>query len=158
MKIGYYSETFYPFTNGHKHVVDEALKIFDKIVIGIHSNSNKQNNPIDINYCIAISECFKDKEDRIYTIHKPSITVGECAQLVHANFLIRGLRNATDYEYEENLAKINEELFNIPTVYFRAGEYGYISSSMVKELIKYDLDYKKYIPESIYNFLNMSKI
>lgn len=151
--VGYYAGTFYPFTNGHKHVVDEALKIFDKVIIGIHCNKDKSTlweyKPSE--YINAIESSFP--KGKVKVIYRPNNPVGVIAKNYQANYLIRGIRNSTDYEYEENLAEINEELFDLPTVYFRAGQYGFVSSSMIKELIKYELPYKEYVPASIYEYL-----
>ncbi len=61
-------------------------------------------------------------------------------------FLIRGLRNDTDYAFEENLAQINEEISGLDTIYFRSGVLGFISSSMVMELIHYGKDVSRYLP------------
>lgn len=150
-KIGYYAGSFYPFTNGHKHVVDEALKVFDKVVIAIHQNPSKNSQEITREYLMAIASCFP--EGCVDVCNDTGAIAAQCAECEGASFLIRGIRNSTDYEYEENLAKINDEIFNIPTVYFRAGEYGYVSSSMVRELMKYNFSYKNYVPFSIFKYL-----
>lgn len=71
-----------------------------------------------------------------------------------ASFLIRGVRNGIDYDFEENLALINEEISGIDTIYIRAGEYGAISSSMVFELLKRNKDVSKYIPKYVIDVLN----
>ena len=67
----------------------------------------------------------------------------------NSTFLIRGIRNGMDYEYEENLASINEELSNLDTIYIRAGKFGNLSSSMVMELLRNGKDVSKYLPKEI---------
>jgi len=63
--------------------------------------------------------------------------------------LVRGIRNGMDYEYEENMAVFNEEISKLDTIYIRASNLGYISSSMVMELLRNDKDVSKYLPEEI---------
>ena len=70
--------------------------------------------------------------------------------------LIRGLRSGTDYEQEENVSQMNEEISGLDTCYFRAGEFGYLSSSMVMELHNYGRDVSKYVPESVVKILRQT--
>ena len=70
-----------------------------------------------------------------------------------AKFLVRGLRNGTDYEYEENLAVVNSKISGIETIYFRAGKTSHISSSVVMELHKYGKDIKKWVPDEVLEIL-----
>ena len=70
-----------------------------------------------------------------------------------ANFLIRGIRNGMDYDYEENIALINEELAGIDTIYVRSGKYGAISSSMIVEFLNYGKDVSNLIPQEIYDVI-----
>jgi len=67
----------------------------------------------------------------------------------NSTFLVRGIRNGMDYEYEENMASINEEISGLDTVYIRAGNLGNISSSMVMELLRNNKDVSKYLPKEI---------
>ena len=67
----------------------------------------------------------------------------------NSTFLVRGIRNGMDYEYEENMASINEEISGLDTVYIRAGNLGNISSSMVMELLRNNKDVSKYLPEEV---------
>lgn len=72
----------------------------------------------------------------------------------NCTFLVRGIRNGMDYEQEENLASINEELSGIETIYIRAGNLGNISSSMVMELLRNNKDVTKYLPEDVLALIN----
>ena len=67
----------------------------------------------------------------------------------HTDFLVRGIRNGMDYEYEENLSLVNEETSNLDTIYIRAGNLGNVSSSMVMELMRCNKDVSKYLPPEI---------
>ena len=71
----------------------------------------------------------------------------------HTTFFIRGIRNGMDYDYEENIALINEELSGIDTIYIRAGKYGAISSSIVTEFMNYGQDVSSLVPPEIYEIM-----
>ena len=75
---------------------------------------------------------------------------GDVALEYNATFLVRGIRNGMDYEYEENMAQINQkDICGLDTIYVRAGELGNVSSSLVMELLKHGKDISKYLPESV---------
>ena len=132
MKTAFYPGSFDSFTNGHLHVVKTASKLFDKVIM-------KK----------AIEETLKlEKLDNVDVIIYEGLSV-DIAQKHNCNFLIRGLRNDMDYQYEENLAQINEEISGIDTIYIRSGFLGFISSSMVVELMQNNKDVSKYLPSSI---------
>ena len=144
MKTAFYPGSFDSFTNGHLHVVKTASKLFDKVIIGIGINSQKERIMKK-----AIEETLKlEKLDNVDVIIYEGLSV-DIAQKHNCNFLIRGLRNDMDYQYEENLAQINEEISGIDTIYIRSGFLGFISSSMVVELMQNNKDVSKYLPSSI---------
>lgn len=154
MKIGFYSGSFDPFTNGHLHVVKSACQIFDKVIVGIGINANKTRNYNIEDMKLAIEQTMiKEGITNVEVITYDELTV-EVAKKYNANFLIRGLRNDTDYAFEENLAQINEEISGLDTIYFRSGVLGFISSSMVMELLHYHRDVSRYLPEPIFNLVN----
>ena len=149
MRIGFYAGSFDPFTMGHLHIVKVASKVFDKVIIGIGVNPAKSRR--------YSSESLKEAIEHI--LKRENLTNFECviyegltadvAKEHNADFLIRGLRNGSDYDFEENLALINYEVSDIDTIYFRAGSYGAVSSSMVYELIKRNKDVSRYLPPEI---------
>lgn len=155
MNIGFYSGSFDPFTNGHLHIVKTACHIFDKVIIGIGINSKKIRR-YDINLMRDAIQQVLEKEhlSNVEVITYDILTV-DIASTYHANFLIRGLRNDTDYAYEENLSQINEEISGLDTIYLRSGTFGFISSSMVSELMEYNKDVSKYVPEDILKYINI---
>ena len=99
--------------------------------------------------CEAINELLKNEN----IFNAECITfedlTADVARKYNADFLIRGIRNGMDYDFEENLALINEEISGLDTIYFRSGEFGAISSSMVLELLEHNRDVTKYIPKII---------
>ena len=85
------------------------------------------------------------------TLYK-GLTADE-AKKYGANILIRGLRNGTDYQYEENIAETNEKISGLDTCYFRAGDLGYLSSSLVMELWENNVDITEFVPKAVYQIL-----
>ena len=153
MKIGIYAGSFDPFTNGHLHIVKTASKIFDKVIVGIGENNSKTRRFDKVNMKQAINKVFKQENLVNCECIIFSGLTADVAKKHNATMLIRGVRNGIDYDYEENLALINEEVSGLDTIYIRAGKLGYLSSSMVYELIKYKKDVSKYLPKTIDNLI-----
>lgn len=153
MNIGFYAGSFSPFTNGHLHVVKEASKLFDKVIIGIGINSRKTpryDNELmkEAIEKVLVRENLNNVEVMIY-----NNLSADAALEKNATVLIRGIRNTMDYEYEEKMALINEEISGLDTIYIRAGEFGNVSSSLVMELLEYGRDVSKFLPEEVLNLV-----
>lgn len=148
--IGFYPGSFDPFTNGHLYVVKKALMIFDKVIIGIGRNENKNKRRYET-YIMkyAIEEVIKEKKLEGTSVIIYSGLTSCVAKEYNVDFLIRGIRNGMDYQNEEITAMINDTISKIDTIYFRAGELGIISSSMVMELFRNSQDVSKYVPEQV---------
>lgn len=149
MNIGFYAGSFSPFTNGHLHVVRTASKLFDKVIIGIGINSRKtpryDNNLMkEAIEKVLIRENLNNVEVVVYTNLS-----ADAALERGSTVLIRGIRNTMDYEYEEKMALINEEISGLDTIYIRAGEFGNVSSSLVMELMENGKDVSKFLPQEI---------
>ena len=153
MNIGFYAGSFSPFTNGHLHVVKEASKLFDKVIIGIGINSRKiprYNN-----------ELMKEAIEKVLTrenLNNVEVVIynnlsADAAKEHNSTVLIRGIRNTMDYEYEEKMALINEEISGLDTIYIRAGEFGNVSSSLVMELLEYGRDVSKFLPVEVFELV-----
>lgn len=151
MKQAFYPCSFDPFTNGHLHVVKTACKLFDMVIIGIGINFQKERRFSNIAMKKAIEETLLlENIDNAQVIIYDGLSV-DAAKENNCNFLIRGLRNDMDYQYEENLSQINEEISGLDTIYLRSGLLGFISSSMVVELMQNNKDVSKYLPTPVYN-------
>ena len=149
MKTGFYTGSFDPFTNGHLHVVKKAAEVFDKVIIGIgiHPTKRRRYDKEDMKH--AIEKVLKRENlDNVCVIEYDNLSV-DCAKEHNSTYLIRGIRNGTDYEYEEIMASMNEELSGLDTIYFRAGKLGNISSSMVVELLRNGRNVDTYLPNEI---------
>lgn len=149
-----YAGSFDPFTNGHLSIVETACELFDKVYVCIAKNPNKNRQTDVREMALAISKVLKEKN---ITNAQVVITDGLIAEFCEINdikYLVRGLRNTSDYLYEENIAKINYEINpNLKTVYLRA-ENDVISSSLVRELHAHKKSIDKYVPEEILKLYN----
>ncbi len=149
MKIGFYAGSFDPFTNGHLHVIEKSAKLFDKVIVGIGVHPKKQRRFDKTIMQNAIKEVLLKKGlNNVEVILYNNLSV-DVAMEYNSTFLVRGIRNDMDYEYEENIASINEEISGLDTIYIRAGTLGNISSSMIMELLRNNKDVTKYLPKEI---------
>ena len=157
MNTAFYSGSFDPFTNGHLHVIIQSAQLFDKVIIGIGVNPNKSRKFDKDMMKTAIEKVLinKNLDNKVSVITYDNLSI-DTAMENNCNFLVRGIRNGMDYEYEENMASINEELVGIDTIYIRAGSLGNISSSMVLELLRNGKDVSKYLPPEIIDFVEKS--
>lgn len=153
MRVGFYAGSFDPFTIGHLNLVKKASLLFDKVIVGMGVNPKKTRTFSKIEMKNAINELFKNEGlDNCECIIYEGLTV-DAAKEYNTTYLIRGIRNGMDYDFEENLALVNEEISELDTIYIRAGAYGAISSSMVKELMLNNKEASKYLPKEIFKLI-----
>ncbi len=142
--------SFDPFTIGHEIIVRRAIELFDHIIISIGINMEKSHLfPLEVRKK-WIEELFAD-EPKISVKTYNMLTVDFCRQQ-GARFILRGLRTSADFEYERVIGQINRQLgeFKIETVYLLTlPEHTYISSTFVREVIKYKGDISKFVPQNI---------
>lgn len=151
--IGFYAGSFDPFTNGHLAIVKKSAKCFEKVIIGIGYNSEKKPRVDKNKMKQAIEETIKEENlQNVEVVLYQGLTVDKAKEL-GADILIRGLRNGTDYEYEENISAVNEKIAGIDTCYFRAGDLGYLSSSIVMELYENNKGIEKFVPAPVAKLL-----
>ena len=139
MRRALFAGSFDPFTIGHKAIVDRALALFDEVVVAFGVNVAKTPfMPID-ERMERVRRAFHD-EPRVRVMSYECLTV-DFARQIDAGFLVRGVRNAIDYEYEKTIAEANRRLAGIETVLLIAdADTGYVSSSLVRELSKFGKD------------------
>jgi len=151
VKKALYTGSFDPFTNGHLSIVEQSAKLFDEVIVGVAENSNKKRSTDIYEMKDAIKKQLKNYDNvSVVVIHG---LIADYCNREDICYLVRGLRNTSDYLYEENIAKINNEINpNLRTIYFRA-DNDVISSSMIRELKNYGKDVSKFVPEEIYRIL-----
>lgn len=154
-----YAGSFDPFTNGHLDIVRKASKVFEEVHIVI-ANNNKKKRQFDCidQMIIAIENTLKEENITNCIVAKYDGLVAKYCQENEIKSIIRGLRNSMDFEYEENIAKINELIDpELETIYFRTNNAA-ISSSMVKEFLSFDLDVSEFVPINVLKLIKASKI
>lgn len=153
-KTAIYPGSFDPFTNGHLDIVRKAAEIFDKVyvVIGVNAEKSRSFAAEPMAEAIRRTLALQGITNCEVVIWKG--LVAEYARLRGTEYMIRGLRNNMDYNYEENVAAVNK-LINpeLEYVYFRSNNIA-VSSSMVKELHGYGKDVSNYVPAAVLTLLN----
>ena len=153
LKKAIYPGSFDPFTNGHLDIVKKAAAIFDEVYIVIGINSQKRRTFDSDRMIAAIEAAVREAgiTNAYVTAHEG--LVAAYAKDHGLKYMIRGLRNNMDYNYEENIAEVNK-LINpdMEYVYFRAENVA-VSSSMVKELHMYGQDVSAYLPKAVFAIL-----
>ncbi|MEY3644960.1 MAG: hypothetical protein RLZZ207_1656 [Bacteroidota bacterium] len=149
-KIAIFPGSFDPFTKGHHDIVLRSLALFDAVIIGIGYNSTKKNRYFDIELMVKkIEEVYKDMP-RVSVVVYNELT-STLAKKYGAQFLIRGLRNTTDFEYENTISQMNRYLNEeLDTVFLiTSPQYAAISSTVIREVHRYGGDVAEFLPYSL---------
>ncbi len=149
MKKAIFPGSFDPFTAGHKSIVLRASKLFDKIIIAVGYNSEKKGLLKVENRIKLIEDIFRGNEQIIVKKYN-KLTVDFCKE-ENVKFILRGLRNSADFEYENTVAQMNRFLDDGIETYFLLSEpeHAPVSSSLVREVLRYNGDVSKFMPEEI---------
>ena len=148
MKRALFPGSFDPFTIGHLNIVERGVKIFDEIVVGIGINSEKKYM-FSLEQRLAFIEACFEHESRVRVATYKGLTVDFCRE-IEADFILRGVRNNGDFEFEKAIARTNRHMSKIETVFLlTSAETSYISSSIVREIIRNNGDYSTFIPPQI---------
>lgn len=148
MRRAIFPGTFDPFTIGHFSVVKRALMFMDEIVIGIGINESKKTYfPVE-KRVEMIRHLYRD-EPKVKIVSYGCLTI-DFAKQENAVFIVRGIRTVNDFEYEETIADINRKLAGIETILlFTEPELTCVSSTIVRELLQYNKDVSRFIPEGM---------
>lgn len=149
MKTAIFPGSFDPFTLGHQAVVEQALRLFDKVVIAIGENVGKRSLLTTEARLRLISDLYKNDE-RVECITYSTLT-GDVARKVGASAIVRGVRNTIDFEYERTMALTNSRLFpEIETVILLTPPtLADVSSSTVRELLAFGRDVQEMMPQGV---------
>lgn len=146
-RVALFPGSFDPFTKGHEDIVLRGLQVFDEIVIAIGYNSQKSQRYFEINLMIGkIRETFKNYPN--IRVEHFSLLTAEFARQNGAAFLLRGLRNTTDFEYENSIAQVNRQLYHeLESVFLiTSPQFAWISSSIIREVHRYKGDVSEFLP------------
>lgn len=149
-RIALFPGSFDPFTKGHEDIVLRGLQLFDEIVIAIGYNSQKSQRYFEINLMMGkIRETFKNYPN--IRVEHFSLLTAEFARQNGAEFLLRGLRNTTDFEYENSIAQVNRNLYQeLESVFLiTSPQFAWISSSIIREVHRYKGDVSEFLPYTL---------
>lgn len=148
MKRAIFPGSFDPITLGHYDIIQRGVHLFDEIVVAIGINAEKK-------YMFSLEQRKKFIEDtfvdepKVKVITYEGLTIDLCKKL-NAQFILRGLRNPADFEFEKAIAHTNRKLSKIETVFLlTASKTSYISSSIVRDVIRNGGDYTVLVPDSV---------
>ena len=148
MRKAIFPGSFDPITLGHQDIINRALPLFDEIVIAIGVNADKKYMFSLEERKRFIEETFKN-EPKISVITYEGLTIDLCHK-INANFILRGLRNPADFEFEKAIAHTNRRLSKIETIFLlTAAKTSYISSSIVRDVIRNHGEYELLVPEAV---------
>ena len=153
MRIAVYPGSFDPITNGHLDIIERASRIFDKVIVGVLNNKNKNPRFTADERVMLIEKVTADLEN-VQVASFDGLLV-DFARTYGANVIIKGLRTVNDFEYEFQMALLNKTLDNECETMFMMtnSKYSYISSSMVNELASYKGDLAGLVPAEIIHYI-----
>ena len=148
MKRAVFPGSFDPITLGHCEIIEKATQIFDQVIVSVGNNS-KKNYKFSLEQRLHFISSEFEHNSKVLVEKYEGLTVDFCKNQ-NVKHIIRGLRNPADFEFEKKIALFNNSLEDIETIFFLTSpNNAFISSSIVREIIENDGDYKKYVPKSV---------
>ena len=148
MKRAIFPGSFDPITMGHVDIIRRSLPLFDELIIAIGINSTKKYM-FSLEQRKAFIEATFVNEPKIKVDTYEGLTVDYCDK-IEAKFIVRGLRNPADFEFEKTITQVNRRLSEIETVFLlTSAETSFISSSIVREVIHFEGDYTSMVPTAV---------
>jgi pantetheine-phosphate adenylyltransferase len=148
-KIAVFPGSFAPFTIGHESIVNRALPLFDEVIIAVGSNSQKQEY-FSLSERVQWIEDVFQKESKVSVRKYEGLTVDFCEK-VGAQYILRGLRNSSDFKYEKGIAQMNRSMEGkIDTIFIiTEPSVSHISSTLVRDIVKNGGDVSQFVPEGV---------
>jgi pantetheine-phosphate adenylyltransferase len=148
-RIALFPGTFDPFTIGHQDIIDRALPLFDKLYVGIGKNNNKQPMFSLEQRLQWIADVYVN-EPKIIPVSYEGLTAQYCKQ-INANFILRGIRYVSDFEYEKSIADLNRMMDDkLETVFLTCSpEFSSFSSTLVRDILRNGGDASKLLPKEV---------
>lgn len=148
MKRAVFPGSFDPITLGHCEIIEKATQVFDQVIVSVGNNS-KKNYKFSLEKRLHFISSEFEHNSNVLVEKYEGLTVDFCKNQ-NVKHIIRGLRNPADFEFEKKIALFNNSLEDIETIFFLTSpNNAFISSSIVREIIENDGDYKKYVPKSV---------
>ena len=148
MKRAVFPGSFDPLTLGHQDIVERGATIFDEIIVGIGYNAEKSHMFSIEQRKEFIAQCFQDNP-KVKVMDYQGLTIDFCKS-VGAKYLLRGVRNNGEFEFEKSISRTKSELSNNETVFLLTSiQTSFISSSIVREIIRNKGDYKRFVPDCV---------
>lgn len=156
-RVALFPGTFDPITIGHIDIIERALPLFDRLIIGIGHNINKVPMFPDEQRIGWIEEIFKDNP-RVGAVLYEGLTI-DCCKKTGANFILRGIRYVNDFEYEKAIADMNRSLdANIETVFLTClPQYTSVASTLVRDVLRNGGDAAQFLPDVVSKALGKYK-
>jgi pantetheine-phosphate adenylyltransferase len=146
MKKAIFPGSFDPFTKGHTNIVERSVKLFDEVIIGIGNNPQKKRY-FPIEYMVEKIQSVFENEPKVKVLVYEGLTA-DFARKLNAKYLIRGLRNTTDFEYENGICQANKYLWkDLETIFLITNPaYASISSTIIREIHRHNGDVTELLP------------
>ena len=153
MRICLFPGTFDPVTLGHTDIIDRGLPLFDKFIIGIGRNVNKEPMFSEKKRLMWLREIYKNNV-KVEVVAYDGLTV-ECCKKNNANYILRGIRYVNDFEYEKAIADMNRSLdHNVETIFLTClPQFTSVASTLVRDVIRNGGDASQFLPEEVFKTL-----
>ena len=157
MKICLFPGTFDPVTLGHKDIIDRALPLFDKVVIGIGSNMNKQPMFSEEQRLKWLKDMYKNNP-KVDAVVYEGLTI-ECCKMVGAEYILRGIRYVNDFEYEKAIADMNRSIEpDIETIFLTClPQFTSVASTLVRDVLRNGGDVSQFLPDVVKRSISKMK-